>query len=338
MLRRADFLTSGNQKEINRVKRMLMFACLLLAGALVLPEVSPVSAASAGTTLGDIASAAINIADDTQQTSNPLADPQFFVRQHYHDFLNREPDAAGLAFWADQLTNCSNPPPSDLTVCRVNVSAAFFQSIEFQETGYLVERMYKAAYGEATGTSALGGPHQVMVPVVRLSEFLPDTQRLGRGVVVGQENWAERSEANKRDFALEFVRRPRFTSLFPSTMTAQEFVARLDQNTGGVLTASEKAALVVTLGTTPADAAKRAQVLRGAAESEALARAEFNRAFVLMQYFGYLRRDPNAAPDTNYTGYDFWLQKLDEFNGNYVRAEMVKAFISSDEYVKRLGQ
>jgi len=59
---------------------------------------------------------------------------------------------------------------------------------------------------------------------------------------------------------------------------------------------------------------------------------------VLMQYFGYLRRDPNQGPDTDFAGYDFWLNKLDRFNGNFVDAEMVKAFISSAEYRQRFVQ
>ena len=83
----------------------------------------------------------------------------------------------------------------------------------------------------------------------------------------------------------------------------------------------------------------RAQVLRAIAEHPTLASAEFNRAFVLMQFFGYLRRDPNAAPEANldYTGYDFWLTKLNQFGGNFQNAEMVKAFITSDEYRHRFG-
>ncbi|MBA3567758.1 MAG: hypothetical protein H0W28_00175 [Pyrinomonadaceae bacterium] len=82
----------------------------------------------------------------------------------------------------------------------------------------------------------------------------------------------------------------------------------------------------------------RAQVLRSVAEDADLARNEFNKAFVLMQYFGYLRRNPNDAPDTSFVGYDFWLNKLNQFNGNFVAAEMVKAFISSGEYRQRFGQ
>jgi len=76
------------------------------------------------------------------------------------------------------------------------------------------------------------------------------------------------------------------------------------------------------------------------AENGLLKQNEFNRAFVLMQYFGYLRRNPDAAPESglNFGGYNFWLNKLNQFNGNFVSAEMVKAFITSSEYRKRFGQ
>jgi len=89
--------------------------------------------------------------------------------------------------------------------------------------------------------------------------------------------------------------------------------------------------------TNTADIAARARALRRVAENSTLNIQEFNRAFVLMQYFGYLRRDPNSGPDTDYTGYDFWLTKLNQFNGNFVSAEMVKAFITSTEYRQRFG-
>ena len=81
----------------------------------------------------------------------------------------------------------------------------------------------------------------------------------------------------------------------------------------------------------------RAQVLRAVAEDPDLVNTELNRAFVLMQYFGYLRRNPNDAPDTNFDGYNFWLNKLNQFIGNFVGAEMVKAFIDSSEYRRRFG-
>ena len=74
------------------------------------------------------------------------------------------------------------------------------------------------------------------------------------------------------------------------------------------------------------------------AEDADFARAEKSRAFVLMQYFGYLRRNPDDPPDTNFDGYNFWLNKLNQFDGNFVQAEMVKAFITSIEYRQRFGQ
>ena len=106
-----------------------------------------------------------------------------------------------------------------------------------------------------------------------------------------------------------------------------------------MLDASERDALVAQLAANNT-AQGRAAALRGLAENAELSRREFNRAFVLMQYFGYLRRNPNDAPEPglNFGGWKFWLGKLEEFNGNFVAAEMVKAFISSIEYRQRFGQ
>jgi len=56
-----------------------------------------------------------------------------------------------------------------------------------------------------------------------------------------------------------------------------------------------------------------------------------------MQYFGYLRRNPNDLPDNNFNGYDFWVNKLIQFNNDFLQAEMVKAFLTSLEYRKRFG-
>jgi len=79
-------------------------------------------------------------------------------------------------------------------------------------------------------------------------------------------------------------------------------------------------------------------VLLEVAQNSAFKQQEQNAAFVLMEYFGYLRRDPNAAPDSDWSGYTFWLNKLNSFGGDFQKAEMVKAFISSLEYRQRFGQ
>jgi hypothetical protein len=103
--------------------------------------------------------------------------------------------------------------------------------------------------------------------------------------------------------------------------------------------ASERTSVINEFGTaqTSADQAARGRVLRRVAENSTFTQQEFNRAFVLEQYFGYLRRNPNDAPDSDFGGYNFWLGKLNEFGGNYINAEMVKAFIVSGEYKQRFG-
>ncbi len=264
---------------------------------------------------------------------NPIDKTDFFVRQHYADFLGRTADQQGLDFWTRQITDCGNDAVC-IEVRRVNVSASFFLSIEFKETGYLVERTYKTAYGDTTGISTFQGTHNISVPIVRFSEFLTDTGEIGKGVIVGQPGWPEALEANKVNYFNRFVQTSRFTSKYPSTIVPASFVHSLNVNAGSPLTAAEEAQLTVEHTT---GGKSRAQVLRQIAEHPNLANAEINRAFVLMQYFGYLRRNANDTPDSDYSGYDFWLTKLIQFNGNYVSAEMVKAFLTSTEYRRRFG-
>ncbi len=267
----------------------------------------------------------------SSSTVNLIDDPQFFVRQQYLDFLGREPDDAGLTFWTNEITSC-DADAQCAEVKRVNVSAAFFLSIEFQETGYLVERMYIAAYGDATSPGVPG-----TVPIIRRQEFLPDAQRIAQGVRVGIGDWQQQLEQNKQAYALDFVRRQRFRDAYPQALSAAEFVDTLNARAGGALSPSERAQLVAELAANDTEAG-RAAALRKVAEDEDLRRAEFNRAFVLMQYYGYLRRDPDDPPDVDFGGWKFWLDKLNDHGGNFVNAEMVKSFLISGEYRKRFGQ
>jgi hypothetical protein len=294
---------------------------------------------AAGASLGAQSTATVTIVDNETTTGpNPVDQSSFYVRQHYLDFLNREPDPSGLNFWVINIESCGGDA-NCRAVKRIDTSAAFFLSIEFQQTGYLVERIYKASYGDASGASTLGGAHQLSVPVVRLNEFLPDTQEIGRGVVVGQGNWQQQLENNKQAFTSEFVQRSRFTTALATSMTPAQFVDRLFLNAGVTPAGNDRTTAINEFGgaTTTADVAARSRALRDVAENSTLNQQEFNRAFVLMQFLGYLRRNPNDAPDADYTGYDFWLTKLNQFNGNYGDAEMVKAFILSSEYRQRFG-
>jgi Calx-beta domain/Carboxypeptidase regulatory-like domain/Pectate lyase superfamily protein/Domain of unknown function (DUF4214) len=280
----------------------------------------------AGAIAGAQSSATLIINDNDADASvpNPADDTRFFVRQHYRDFLNREPDDAGLQFWTDNIEKCGADQQCR-AARRVDTSAAFFLSIEFKETGFLVHRVYVAAYGRAPR---------------RVEEFLFDSRLIGDGVVVGQTGWEQKLEANKQAFFAEFVARAPFAAQYPSNLTPAQFVAALAANAGGSLSADEVSAAAAEFGTASdsADADTRARALRRVAESRALSEREVNNAFVLMQYFGYLQRNPDDPPDHDRTGYDFWLSKLNEFGGDYQKAEMVRAFIESAEYRQRFGK
>jgi hypothetical protein len=254
-------------------------------------------------------------------SNNQLNNTQVFVRQHYLDFLSREPDPSGLAFWVNNIDSCGGNSQCR-EVKRIDTSAAFFLSIEFQQTGFLVYRLYKASFPPTARPR--GFP--------RFQELVTDSQTIGNGVIVGAPGWADTLEANTVAFINSFVMRTEFQANYPLSLTPAQFVDNLNALAGGVLSTSERDALVNGL---TGGQETRATVLRKIAEDVDFRNAEFNRAFVLMQYFGYLRRNPDDAPDFNFSGYDFWLGKLNQFGGDYRAAEMVKAFIISQEYRER---
>ncbi|HEX8294117.1 MAG TPA: choice-of-anchor B family protein [Pyrinomonadaceae bacterium] len=237
----------------------------------------------------------------------------FFVRQQYRDFLGREPDEPGLAFWTQEVEKCMGDAQCR-EVKRINVSAAFFLSIEFQETGYLVYRMHRASFGTRP---AFAG-------------FMQDARQVGQNVVVGQAGWEQQLAANKAAFVEAWVQRPAFVAEFPLGMSADDYVGKLFTRAGAGVTMTEYQNAVEVYGA--GDVQGRARALRAVVESHTVALGHKSPAFVLMEYFGYLRRDPDEE------GYNFWLTKLNQFNGNFVEAEMVKAYITSNEYRQRYGQ
>jgi hypothetical protein len=245
--------------------------------------------------------------------------------------LNRPADQSGLTFWMGTITSCINDAQCT-EVKRINTSAAFFLSIEFQQTGNLVYKMYKAAFGNLPG----GKP----VAVDR-APFIADTQQIQSTpaqVIVGQGNWQAQLETNKQVFALAFVQRSAFQSAHAS-QDVNTYVASLFSNTGATPTSAETTAAVNAFSNAGGGDAGRAAALRSVCESASVSNKLFNEAFVLMQYFGYLQRNPYDPPEPtlDYQGYNFWLSKLNSFGGDFIKAEMVKAFIASDEYRHRFG-
>ena len=241
-------------------------------------------------------------------SGNPIDAPEYFVRQHYLDFLNREPDSAGLAFWSNQIRGCGN----DFNCMErrtINVSAAYFLSGEFQRTGGLVDGLYRASFGRAP----------------QFEEFMPDTAAIGHGVVVNEGDWERTLRENTDEFLNAWVQRAAFRAAY-DTLGNDGYVDALISNTGVTFTDEERAALVNGLNN---ETLSRGGVLERVANNERFVRAKFNETFVRMQYFGYLRRNPDDH------GFHFWLNKLNEFEGNFERAEMVKAFLVSGEYRDR---
>jgi uncharacterized protein (TIGR03118 family) len=172
-----------------------------------------------GVGLGTPNEAELTIADDdtVAPTANPVDDASFFVRQHYLDFLNRQPDTSGFNFWVNQITACGSDPAC-IEVKRINVSAAFFLSIEFQQSGLAAYLTHRAAYGP----TILGSPGPVLY-----GTFMRDLQALDRGVIVGQPGADAQLEANKEAFYDDFVTRPEFVTKYPATLTNDQYVDNL---------------------------------------------------------------------------------------------------------------
>jgi hypothetical protein len=241
--------------------------------------------------------------DRGQLLQNPLDHPRFFVRQQYYDFLSREPDLAGGDYWLNQIRACG----VDVSCIRQRISAAFFIEQEFQESGAYVFRLYKAAFGEQAAYRPT------------FAQFLPDRAR-----VVG----SAMLEQGKLDFARVFAQRPTFVSRYPASQTAAQFVdailANVQQGSGVTFNAAERQNFLNDVNN-----GGRGLMLKNLADNVAFQQAVYNRAFVLLQYFGYLRRDPDQA------GYDFWLNTLNQQPNNF--RGMVCAFLTATEYQQRFS-
>jgi hypothetical protein len=233
--------------------------------------------------------------------TNLIDNAGFFVRQQYLDFLGREPDAGGLAYWTNQIALCGN----DATCTRerrIGVSAAFVIEKEFQQTGSFVYRLYKGTLGRRP----------------TYAEFTADRSKVEAGFAI---------EETRHALVAEFVTRPEFKTAYPDQMSTADFVNKLFDTARLSPYTSERARLIAEMqgGKT------RAEAVREVIEIQEFKDAESNPSFVLMQYFGYLHRDPEQG------GYDFWLNILNNVQPNNYRG-MVCAFITSAEYQRRFGQ
>jgi hypothetical protein len=257
--------------------------------------------------IGAETEAVFSATPDAIAFDNPLDTQMFFVRQQYQDFLGREGDEGGLAYWTNEIEKCGSDEGC-VRARRIDVAAAFFAEDEYQRTGSFVYRLYKGALGRQ----------------VSYAEFSSDRGR----VVVGPG-----LEQSKAALANAFVERPDFVQKYAGASTAESFADALIQTiheSSGTDLSSQRASLIAAYNSGDSMNTRRSLALREAIESNLFKQAEYNSSFVLMEYFGYLKRDPDAA------GFKFWLNVLNDREPNNYRG-MVCSFITSDEYQHRFS-
>jgi CSLREA domain-containing protein len=239
-------------------------------------------------------------------TANPLDTEMFFVRQQYLDFLGREPDAGGLAYWTREITRCGGHADC-IRDRRNDVSAAFFASEEFQQTGFFIYRMYKAGLGRRLSYAEFSADHLQVLAGANL-------------------------EASRAAFSTAFVQREEFVRKYEDYSSGASFVDALlatVRNTGVEMLALRNS-LTASYQLGGDLNQSRALVVRELVENAGFKQSQYNPSFVLMEYFGYLRRDPDAG------GYDFWQEVLNKRAAENYRG-MVCAFITSAEYQRRFS-
>ncbi len=254
--------------------------------------------------LPSVATVTINDNDAAPSSQNPIDGVEFFITQQYIDFLGRLPDSVGFANWVATLGGCPNGGfgEFDNPHCdRVHVSSGFFLSAEFQGRGYFAYRFYEVALNRRP----------------TYAEFAPDMAQVG-----GAQS-PESEVLSKAAYTDAWMQRSEFKSRY-DTLTNSAYVNALEAN--AEVTLSNKQALIDALN---ANQKSRGQVLREIVETQAVADRFFNRAFVSMQYFGYLRRDPDTV------GFNNWLNTLNADPNN--SRHMIFGFLFSNEYRQRFG-
>jgi hypothetical protein len=288
---------------------------------------------TAGATLAAQTSTTLMIIDNPSVPTNsqPIDDPVNFVGQTYHDFLARQADAAGLSFWSGQITQCGSDQ-NCINSERITVSNAFFFELEYQQTGSYVFRLYRAAYGN---NQPLPNPDNSNVveakKIPAYSAFVAD-----RASVIGGTNLAQ----SQLDLANAFVQRPEFLAKYPASLNGAQFIAAVLQNiqtNDAADLSSQTAALTLLFN----QGGRGAVIYRLADDNtqtnpitnQPFIDAEYDRAFVATQYFGYLRRDADIG------GLLFWFNQVNSAPLRDVNEQhrMVCSFITSAEYQNRFS-
>ena len=306
---RCDYATSVGTARFAAGQTVTTFTIPIVNDALVEGDenFTVTLSSPSGVALGSPPTATVTIIDNDSAPApqNPIDGIPFFVTQQYIDFLGRLPDATGFANWVGTLNGCPNGGfgENDNPNCdRVHVSAGFFLSAEFQGRGYFAYRFYEVALDRRPA----------------YGEFVPDM------AIVGGPQSPESEVLSKQAYTDAWLQRPEFKSRYDN-LSNSAYVSALEAN--AEITVSNKQVLIDALN---GGQMNRGQVLRNIVESQAVAGQFFNRAFVAMQYFGYLRRDPDAV------GFQNWVNTLNADPSNF--RHMIFGFLFSTEYRQRFGQ
>ena len=239
---------------------------------------------------------------------NPLDDYRFFISQNYSDLLGRDTDQATLEKLSSQFSQCGSRTDC-LQKRRLDLAVSLLVQNELPSNGLFLHGLYTAGLGRRP----------------RLTEYDTDRKEIAR--------YNGRGEDGRLSVALAFVQRPEFEKKYPSTLKAAEFVDRILTSTAQTLNLdlkNEHDSLVEMFDGTSAG---RAAILTKLVSQSPVVDAQYNQSFVLVQYFSYLRRDPDES------GFNFWVNSLRSkpLRDSDAARSMVCAFLTSTEYQNRFG-
>jgi hypothetical protein len=202
-----------------------------------------------------------------------------------------------------------NPAPRELAG-RIERDP-FALIVAFPRTSFFVYRLFKPSYGT----------------MPRRQEFLTAMSLLGRGLFIGAPDWEKQLETNRAVLLDDWTNSREFKQLYDGIDNAK-FIETLLRNAGIEWSVNERSRLAAALDR---QTESRQSALLAVVEDKNLYAREYDTAYVLVHFFGYLRRNPDDAPDRDLKGLMFWRDQLNR-SGDY--RVISRAFIESDEYRK----
>jgi hypothetical protein len=235
-----------------------------------------------------------------------------------------------LQFYVNILNGCQAGDTECTKYTRGALSGNFFRSPEFQQKGSFVMYLYMVSLGQRPVTvGELSDATKVDRP--HYAEFLTDLQS------ISDPNDDKAAVSARKDaLTVAWLQRKEVQQKLPDSLTNDQFVKKLE-STAGVTLANENA-LIASLN----DGSRtRAQVLRAVAESLEVNDRFYKQAFVTMEYFGYLRRDPEScagSSDPANCGFIFHNNRFNlDSDHDRIENTIVRGFIESPEYRGRFG-